>query len=113
VEHIKEFLPKACKTGTSAILDGEILLWDTKQECVATELWHPSCTHRCGDRNYLPFGTLGVNKKQRFADATVCLVIFDLLYFNGTGSRQTQRLASEGKPALRRFAIAFVRRESA
>ncbi|XP_033107614.1 DNA ligase 3-like isoform X2 [Anneissia japonica] len=64
VAHIKDYLPLACPHGDSIILDSEILLVDNHG-------------------NILPFGTLGVHKKSAFADATVCLFIFDCLYFNG------------------------------
>lgn len=61
---MEAFIPKACPTGTSIILDAEILLVD-----------------RTGKP--LPFGTLGVHKKAAFSEATVCLFIFDILHFNG------------------------------
>ena len=46
------------------ILDCEVLLVDTKTG------------------QPLPFGTLGVHKKTAFANASVCLFIFDCLLFN-------------------------------
>jgi DNA ligase 3 len=63
--HLKEFIPKAFPNGDQLIFDGEILLYDTKEQ------------------KPLPFGTLGVHKKNSFKDATVCLFIFDCLLFNG------------------------------
>ncbi|KAL5108773.1 DNA ligase 3 [Taenia crassiceps] len=65
VEHLKEYVPKAFPTATDLILDSEILLLDTKTQ------------------KPLPFGTLGVRKRQGFVDATVCLFVFDCLYING------------------------------
>lgn len=47
------------------ILDSEILVVDNET----------------GD--ILPFGTLGVNKKNQQKSATNCLFIFDLIYYNG------------------------------
>ncbi|EGG21211.1 BRCT domain-containing protein [Cavenderia fasciculata] len=64
VVDVQEFIPKATKAD-SIILDGEILLMDTKTS------------------KPLPFGTLGVHKKQGFSDATVCVFLFDILYLNG------------------------------
>jgi len=64
VEHVTEFIPKATKA-TQMILDGEILLMDTKTGIP------------------LPFGTLSIHKKKDFKDATVCIFLFDILYLNG------------------------------
>lgn len=65
VEHLKEFIPKAFPNAKELILDAEVLLYD------------------CVRQKPLPFGTLGVHKKNSFKDATVCLFIFDCLYLNG------------------------------
>ncbi|XP_074466094.1 DNA ligase 3 isoform X1 [Sebastes fasciatus] len=65
VAHFKEFIPQAFPGGHSMILDAEVLLIDTKTS------------------KPLPFGTLGVHKKQAFQDAKVCLFVFDCIYFNG------------------------------
>jgi len=64
VSEIKDYLPKACPSGDNLILDGEILLVDNTTG------------------KPLPFGTLGIHKKSKFHDATVCYVIFDILQFN-------------------------------
>ncbi|KAN0047335.1 hypothetical protein ACTA71_001717 [Dictyostelium dimigraforme] len=64
VEEVKSYIPKATKS-QQMILDGEILLMDTKSG------------------KPLPFGTLGVHKKNGFKDATVCVFLFDILYLNG------------------------------
>ncbi|EFA78161.1 BRCT domain-containing protein [Heterostelium album PN500] len=64
VEQVKPYIPKATKAD-SIILDGEILLMDTKTS------------------KPLPFGTLGIHKKNGFTDATVCVFLFDILYLNG------------------------------
>lgn len=47
------------------ILDSEIILVDT----VTGEL--------------LPFGSLGAHKKKEYANAEVCLFVFDCILFNG------------------------------
>ncbi|KAK5858262.1 hypothetical protein PBY51_002415 [Eleginops maclovinus] len=65
VAHFKEFIPQAFVGGDSMILDAEVLLIDTNTS------------------KPLPFGTLGVHKKQAFQDAKVCLFVFDCIYFNG------------------------------
>lgn len=65
-EHLREYVKKAIPLAESIILDGEILLYDTVKNCP------------------LPFGTLGVHKKKNFKEATVCFMIFDCVYFNGT-----------------------------
>jgi len=61
---VQSFIPQAFPTGTTLILDAEILLVDTSGKP-------------------LPFGTLGVHKKAAFKDATVCLFVFDILHLNG------------------------------
>ncbi|XP_062499383.1 DNA ligase 3-like [Corticium candelabrum] len=64
VQHVKDFLPQACPHGKNMIFDSEVLLVDTKTG------------------NPLPFGTLGIHKKSAFKDASVCLFVFDCLFFN-------------------------------
>ncbi|XP_077970657.1 DNA ligase 3-like isoform X1 [Styela clava] len=65
IVHFEEVIPKAFPHGHSMILDSEVLLVDNNTGIP------------------LPFGTLGVHKKQKFTSATVCLFIFDILHFNG------------------------------
>ncbi|KAI0232597.1 hypothetical protein LSAT2_017077 [Lamellibrachia satsuma] len=65
VQHFKEFIPQAFPGGSDLILDSEVLLVDTQTS------------------KPLPFGTLGVHKKQAFQDAKVCLFVFDCLHYNG------------------------------
>ncbi len=65
VAHLKEYIPKAFENASQLILDGEILLYCNKTQ------------------KPLPFGTLGVHKKNSFADATVCYVVFDCVHING------------------------------
>lgn len=65
IAHFKEYIPKAFPHGKDLILDSEILMVDTKTGAP------------------LPFGTLGVHKKNEFKDATVCLFVFDCIYYNG------------------------------
>eukprot|EP01132_Coremiostelium_polycephalum_P009372 gene9372-11513_t len=64
VEEVKPYIPKSTKAN-QIILDGEILLVDTKTGVP------------------LPFGTLSTHKKTGFTDATVCVFLFDILYLNG------------------------------
>lgn len=65
IAHFKDHIAKAFHQGKDLILDCEILLLDTKTD------------------KPLPFGTLGVHKKAAFKDATVCLFVFDCIYYNG------------------------------
>lgn len=65
VSRLKEFLPKAFPSSDDMILDSEILVVNTITGAI------------------LPFGTLGIHKKNNFKDAEVCLFVFDVLYFNG------------------------------
>ncbi|XP_078617244.1 DNA ligase 3-like isoform X1 [Branchiostoma floridae x Branchiostoma japonicum] len=65
VAHFKDYIPKAFPHGSNMILDSEVLLVDTNTG------------------NPLPFGTLGIHKKQQFSDAQVALFVFDCIYFNG------------------------------
>jgi len=64
VEHIQQYVPQA-STADSLVLDGEILMVD----------------HKTGTP--LPFGTLGVHKREKFANASPCYFVFDILYLNG------------------------------
>lgn len=64
-EGLDVFLAKAVQAD-SIILDGEILLVD-----IATS-------------QPLPFGTLGKHKKAQFLSACTCIVLFDIMYVNGT-----------------------------
>jgi len=65
VQHLKEYIPKAFPNANDLILDGEVLLYDTKT------------------KKPLPFGSLGVHKKNEFKDALVCYYVFDCIYYNG------------------------------
>lgn len=65
VNHFKDYITRAFPTGDDLILDCEVLMIDMKT----------------GDP--LPFGTLGIHKKNEFKDANPCLFIFDCLYYNG------------------------------
>eukprot|EP00759_Apiculatamorpha_spiralis_P030040 PhF_6_TR31851/c0_g1_i3/m.47228/K10776/LIG3; DNA ligase 3 len=63
-EGLDKYLQEAIKADT-CILDGEILLVDTKTS------------------QPLPFGTLGKHKKLLFKDANTGIFLFDILYLNG------------------------------
>ncbi|XP_011500651.1 PREDICTED: DNA ligase 3 [Ceratosolen solmsi marchali] len=65
VNFLKDCIPKAFPEGDDLILDAEILLIDTT------------------NGQPLPFGTLGVHKKAKFKNASVCLFVFDIIYYNG------------------------------
>lgn len=64
VNHFKDYIPQAFPYGKDLILDAEVLMVDTHGKP-------------------LPFGSLGVHKKEAFKNATVCLFVFDCIYFNG------------------------------
>nr|WCB86881.1 CPPV070 DNA ligase [Cooks petrelpox virus] len=66
VADFEELLDKAFPSAKNMILDGEIILIDTKTN------------------QLLPFGTLGINKKNMYDNACVCIFIFDCLYLNDT-----------------------------
>ncbi|CAG2055015.1 unnamed protein product, partial [Timema podura] len=65
VGHFKEYIPQAFPHGKDLILDCEVLMIDTKTG------------------KLLPFGSLGKHKKNAFNDASVCLFVFDCIYYNG------------------------------
>lgn len=65
IVHFEKYIPEAFPGGNSMILDSEVLLVDNNTGIP------------------LPFGTLGIHKKEKFTSATVCLFIFDILHFNG------------------------------
>lgn len=65
VSHFKDYLPQAFPEGEDLILDAEVLMVDVKTG------------------KPLPFGTLGIHKQSAFQDASVCLFVFDCLYYNG------------------------------
>lgn len=64
IAYFKNYIPQAFPHGKDLILDCEILMVDTNTG------------------KPLPFGTLGVHKKSEFKDASVCLFVFDCIYFN-------------------------------
>lgn len=65
VSYFKEFIPKAFPHAKDLILDCEILMVDTITG------------------KPLPFGTLGIHKKNEFKNSSVCLFVFDCIYYNG------------------------------
>lgn len=66
---IKDHVPKAFAPDVAnCILDAEVLLVDRSKS---------------GHAAMLPFGSLGVHKKTKFASANVCLFVFDILWLNG------------------------------
>lgn len=64
ISHLEKFIPKAFPAGLDLIIDAEVLLVDN------------------ATGKPLPFGTLGVHKKEQFKDASVCLFVFDILRYN-------------------------------
>ncbi|GJQ69356.1 lig3 [Trypoxylus dichotomus] len=79
ITHFKDYIPKAFPHGKDLILDSEILMVDVNTG------------------KPLPFGTLGKHKKEHFKDASVCLFVFDCIYYNGEDLT--------GKPIKRRKEI--------
>ena len=65
IKNIEGDVRLSCPGAKSFILDSEILMVDTT-------------TGRP-----LPFGSLGKHKRAEFANASPCLFVFDVLYFNG------------------------------
>ncbi|CAJ0607887.1 unnamed protein product [Cylicocyclus nassatus] len=64
ISHLEQVIPQAFPAGLDLILDAEVLLVDN------------------ATGKPLPFGTLGVHKKEQFKDASVCIFIFDILRYN-------------------------------
>lgn len=60
-----DYVVKAAPKVDTVILDGELLLMDSKNHIP------------------LPFGTLNKHKKNDFKDANVCVFIYDILFLNG------------------------------
>jgi len=65
IKLLKDFIPRAFPGADDMILDSEIILVDTETGAL------------------LPFGTLGAHKKHTFANASVCLFVFDCLLYDG------------------------------
>lgn len=71
VNHFKDYIPQAFPHAKDLILDSEVLLIDTKTG------------------KPLPFGSLGVHKREEFKDANVCLFVFDCIFYNGESLMHT------------------------
>lgn len=66
IESVKKYISRAIKDKVdSVILDGEILMYDTKK------------------KKPLPFGTLGKKVRQDHPNAVTAIYLFDILYYNG------------------------------
>ncbi|KAH8414519.1 hypothetical protein KR215_007882 [Drosophila sulfurigaster] len=65
IKQLKDYIPRAFPGADDMILDSEIILVDTETGAL------------------LPFGTLGAHKKHTFANASVCLFVFDCLLYDG------------------------------
>lgn len=71
IKNVKADVQLSCPGATSFILDAEILMVDTMTG------------------KPLPFGSLGKHKRAEFKNASPCLFVFDILYFNGTSLLNT------------------------
>ncbi|XP_017846781.1 DNA ligase 3 [Drosophila busckii] len=65
IKDLKDYIPRAFPDAGDMILDSEIILVDTDTGAL------------------LPFGTLGAHKKQTYANASICLFVFDCLLYAG------------------------------
>ncbi|EDV42370.1 uncharacterized protein Dana_GF17047 [Drosophila ananassae] len=65
IKDLKDYIPRAFPGAEEMILDSEIILVDTDTGAL------------------LPFGSLGAHKKQTFANAAVCLFVFDCILYDG------------------------------
>ncbi|KAH8289033.1 hypothetical protein KR054_005527 [Drosophila jambulina] len=65
IKALKKHIPLAFPGAGELILDSEIILVDTETGAL------------------LPFGSLGAHKKQTFANAAVCLFVFDCILYDG------------------------------
>ncbi|KHJ93975.1 ATP-dependent DNA ligase domain protein [Oesophagostomum dentatum] len=64
ISHLEKVIPQAFPAGIDLIIDAEVLLVDN------------------ATGKPLPFGSLGIHKKEQFKDASVCIFIFDILRYN-------------------------------
>jgi DNA ligase-3 len=64
VQEFKDIIAQACPEGRSMILDSEVLMMDV-------------------NGHILPFGSLGIHKKDGYNGARPCLFVFDILEYNG------------------------------
>ncbi len=71
VDSVSSFIVEAFPSVDTMILDSEMVLMDGV------------------DDKPLPFGTLGVHKRKEYQKSSVCLFIFDCLYFNGVSLLET------------------------
>ncbi|EDW14658.2 DNA ligase 3 [Drosophila mojavensis] len=65
IKDLKDYIPRAFPGAGDMILDSEIILVDTETGAL------------------LPFGTLGAHKKHTYANASICLFVFDCLLYDG------------------------------
>ncbi|XP_033245848.1 DNA ligase 3 [Drosophila miranda] len=72
IKALKDHIPRAFPGAGDMILDSEIILVDTESGAM------------------LPFGTLGAHKKQTFANASVCLFVFDCILYDGEDLTQLE-----------------------
>ncbi len=92
VADVRAHLPTALPGVASIVLDAEVLRESAR--CSARSAWLSHAHTHLGTRararavvdkagTLLKFGSLGVHKRKGFADACVCLFIFDILALNG------------------------------
>ncbi|XP_034127058.1 DNA ligase 3 [Drosophila guanche] len=72
IKALKDYIPRAFPGAGDMILDSEIILVDTETDAM------------------LPFGTLGAHKKQTYANASVCLFVFDCILYDGDDLTQLE-----------------------
>ncbi|KAE9416801.1 hypothetical protein Angca_004027, partial [Angiostrongylus cantonensis] len=82
ISHLENVIPKAFPKASELIIDAEILLVDN------------------ATGKPLPFGTLGVHKKEKFKDASVCLFVFDILLYNNEDLMMRQAIGNNFKNSL-------------
>lgn len=63
IQSIEKYILKAFNNADNFIIDGEIILVDENGKL-------------------LPFGSLGIKKQKEFKNSTICLFVFDCIYFN-------------------------------
>ncbi|XP_068157392.1 DNA ligase 3 [Drosophila tropicalis] len=72
IKRLTEYIPRAFPGAGDMILDSEIILVDTETGTL------------------LPFGTLGAHKKHEYANASVCLFVFDCILYDGEDLMQLE-----------------------
>ncbi|VDM59009.1 unnamed protein product [Angiostrongylus costaricensis] len=97
ISHLENVIPKAFPKASELIIDAEIssLISEACEMITFQILLVDNATGKP-----LPFGTLGVHKKEKFKDASVCLFVFDILLYNNEDLMMRQVIGNDFKNSL-------------